>query len=79
MDGMEAGEWLFLIIVGAFSIYLITRRWFWLVVFFFGGLAAAFAMLASIIHFQILGALGFFVLMWLCGVIWFAINDDSII
>ncbi|MCG7932216.1 MAG: hypothetical protein ABW104_13740 [Candidatus Thiodiazotropha sp. 6PLUC2] len=32
----------------------------------FGGLASLFAMLASIIHFQILGALGYFILMAIC-------------
>lgn len=35
--------------------------------FLFAGLASLFAMIASIINFQILGALGFFVLM---GIFW---------
>jgi hypothetical protein len=55
-----------LIILGIIILFIITRRWFWLLVFWFGGLASLFAMIASIIHFQILGALGFFVLMWIC-------------
>jgi hypothetical protein len=43
-----------------------TQRWFWVLVFFVAGLASCFAMLASIIHFQILGAASFFVLMAVC-------------
>ena len=39
------------------------QRWFWVLVFGLGGLASCFSMLASIIHFQILGAIGFFILM----------------
>lgn len=48
------------------ALLLITQRWFWTLVFFFAGLASLFAMIASVIHFQILGALGFFVLMVIC-------------
>ncbi|WP_218081243.1 hypothetical protein [Anthocerotibacter panamensis] len=61
-----------LLIIG---IFLITQRWFWLLVFGIGGLAAAFATLASIFHFQILGALGFFFLMLICRGIAGAIAD----
>jgi hypothetical protein len=42
-----------------------THRWFWVLVFLTAGLASCFAMLASIIHFQILGAVAFF-LMAVC-------------
>jgi hypothetical protein len=42
-----------------------TQR-FWVLVFFLVGLASRFAMLASIIHFQILGAVGFSFLMAVC-------------
>ncbi|MEK7259144.1 MAG: hypothetical protein AAB211_05030 [Pseudomonadota bacterium] len=56
-----------LFIVGVLCLLLITQRWFWVVVFFFGGLASFFAMIASVIYFQILAALGFFVLM---SVLW---------
>jgi len=52
------------LIVGAFE--LMTKRWFWVLVFFTAGLASCFAMLASIIHFQILGAVAFFFLMAVC-------------
>jgi hypothetical protein len=45
---------------------LMTHRWFWVLVFFSDGLASCFAMLASTIHFQILGAVGFFFLMAVC-------------
>ncbi len=52
-----------LIFIGILAILLIFQRWFWILVFGLGGLASCFAMLASIIHFQILGAIGFFILM----------------
>ena len=53
-------------IVGLVALFLITQRWFWLLGFGLGGLASCFAMIASVIHFQILGAIGFFVLMIIC-------------
>ena len=48
---------------------LITRRWYWMVTFYFAALASFFAMVASVIHFQIIGAIDFFVLMIICGAI----------
>jgi hypothetical protein len=57
---------IWLIIAGLICLVLMVQRWFWLLVFGIGGLAACFALLASIIHFQILGALGFFFLMVIC-------------
>jgi hypothetical protein len=53
---------------GAFvgGLALMKQRWFWVLVFFVAGLASCFAMLASIIHFQILGAVSFFFLMAFC-------------
>ncbi|GBE06008.1 hypothetical protein BMS3Abin10_01650 [bacterium BMS3Abin10] len=66
---------LILFVLGAGAIYLCTRRWFWKVAFFFGALASLFSMLASIIHFQILGALGFFVLMIVCWFIFQALLE----
>jgi hypothetical protein len=53
---------------GAFvgGLALMTQRWFWVLVFFVAGLASCFAMLASIIHFQILGAASYFFLMAVC-------------
>ena len=56
MDGL-------LTIIGILAILLIFQRWFWVLLFGIGGLASCFTMLASIIHFQILGAVGFFILM----------------
>jgi hypothetical protein len=47
----------------AIGIWLLFQRWFWLVSFAVAGLASCFAMLASIIHFQIVFALGYFFLM----------------
>ena len=54
---------IWLIIAGLVCLMLVFQRWFWLLVFGIGSLASCFALLASIIHFQILGALGFFFLM----------------
>jgi hypothetical protein len=54
----------------------IIFRWFWVIVFFFAGLGSLFAMIASIINFQILGALGFFVLMIICYLIYSVISDS---
>lgn len=51
------------ILVGLVALVLMLQRWFWVLVFFVGGLAACFAILASVIHFQILGAVAFFFLM----------------
>jgi len=55
-----------LVILGLGALWLATQRWFWALLFFVGALASFFAMAASIIHFQILGAVGFFFLMWIC-------------
>jgi hypothetical protein len=48
------------------GLYVATFRGFWLAAVAIGGLASLFAMLASIIHFQILGALGFAFLVAVC-------------
>ena len=45
------------------SFWLLFQRWFWVAAFGLAALASGFTMLASIIHFQILGAVGFFILM----------------
>lgn len=58
---------LLLIALGLLAIFLLTRRWFWLAALGVGCLASIFAMLASIIHFQILGALGFAFLAYISG------------
>jgi len=59
---MELG----LIIVGIFCVVLMFQRWCWLIVFGIASLVSCIALLASIIHFQIFGALGFFILMLIC-------------
>ena len=61
---METGE-VILMVLGILMLVLISKRWFWILVFGIGGLASAFSCLASIFHFQILGALGFFVLAFI--------------
>lgn len=59
------GDTLAMAILGFMVIALIalaTQRWFWLLVFGLSSIAALFTCIASIIHFQILAAVGFFVL-----------------
>jgi hypothetical protein len=62
--------------LGVLALVLITQRWFWLLAFGIGGLAAAFSTLASIFHFQILGALGYFLLTLICWGITAVIADS---
>jgi hypothetical protein len=64
---------LVLLLVG---LVLATQRWFWVLLFFTGGLAAGFAVLASIIHFQILFAVAMFFLAAICWGIAGAIADS---
>lgn len=59
------GSEFFGLIVVLVLIFLIFQRWFWIAVTWIGGLASLFGMLASIIHFQILAAIGLFFLMWI--------------
>ncbi|WIO73373.1 hypothetical protein QP938_08670 [Porticoccaceae bacterium LTM1] len=63
--------------LGLLALWLIQQRWLWLMVLGLGGLASCFAMLASIIHFQILAALGLFVLMVVLWSIGWKILEDS--
>lgn len=56
-------EALFAIVLGLAALWLLAQSWFWIVALFLAGLASCFAMLASIIHFEIIGAIGFFLLM----------------
>ena len=56
------------LVLGLALIYLMTKRWFWLAAFGLGALASAFSCLASIIHFQIFGAVLFFLLA--AGLAW---------
>jgi len=55
-------EILILIIVGLIAIALMAQRWFWLLVLGLCTLASGFTVLASIINFQIITAVGFTVL-----------------
>jgi len=59
-------EAVILLVVLGLAILLMTRRWFWVLAFFVAGLASAFTVLASIIHFQIFAAVGFFFLTIIC-------------
>lgn len=54
-----------LVIGGMLALLLIFQRWFWFLVFLIGGIASLFACIASIIHFQILAALGYLFLFLL--------------
>jgi len=57
------------LILACLGIFLITRAWFWCFIFFLIALASGFSMLASIIHFQILAAIGLF---FLTAISWLA-------
>lgn len=57
---------LFFVIIWIIVLFLFTKKWFWIIVLFFWWLASCFSMIASIIYFQILGAIGFFILMCIC-------------
>ena len=59
----------YLLLVGGFIIWSLTHYWVWAVIFFISGLACIFAVIASVIHFQILAALGFTLLAVLLGVL----------
>jgi hypothetical protein len=57
---------LLLTLLGIIVILLWTQYWFRVVVFGIAGLGFGFATIASIIHFQIVGALGCYFLMVCC-------------
>ncbi len=63
---MTTFEHVILVCLGIGALWLLTQSWFWALLFFVGALASFFAMVASVIHFQILGAVGFFFLMCIC-------------
>lgn len=67
------------LILAALGVYVATRAWFWAVAFFLIALGSLFSMLASIIHFQILGAIGFFFLMSISWMASFWIIDKKYI
>lgn len=56
----DSGIVLFFIILP--TLYLLTQKWFWYVLLLLSCMGSFFAMIASVIHFQILGAVGFAVL-----------------
>lgn len=58
-----------------FGLFLATRAWFWCVAFLMAALASLFSMLASIFHFQILWAIGFFFLAIISWIIFMTIFD----
>jgi len=57
---------IFFVLAAIVAIYLATQRWFWMLASWLGLVASVFAMIASIISFQILGAMGFLLLAGLC-------------
>lgn len=63
-------------VIGIAALLLMTQKWFWVLAFGIGGLASAFSTLASIFHFQILAALGYFFLISICWGIAMMINDS---
>jgi hypothetical protein len=64
---MGENLFIFALVIGA--IYLVTQRWFWVITSGLCAVASFFAMCASVIHFQILGAMGFFILTAICSFI----------
>jgi hypothetical protein len=55
-------EWVLAAVALVVGLYLVTRRWVWVLAFGLGALASAFTVLACIVHFQILAAVGFAIL-----------------
>ena len=66
----------FIILIIGSTLWLITKRWFWLLAFGVRALASAFSTIASIFHFEILWALGFFFLTIICGLFFIGIADE---
>lgn len=73
---MEGAFIVGLVVAGLICLWLMTQKWAWMIGLFVGGVASGFACLASIIHFQILGAVGFFFLSGLLFVILSALSSD---
>ena len=65
-----------LIALAVIALFLITQRWLWVLGFALGAIASLFATLAIIIHFQILGAVGFFILAGVLGVVAGALAEE---
>lgn len=47
-------------------VLLMFQRWFWIVAFGAGSVASCIALVTSVMHFQVFGALGYFMLMLVC-------------
>ncbi len=66
-----------MLVLGIIAVVIIgllaTHRWFWIILFGLGTIASGFTVLASIIYFQILGAVGFLILTAILGLITFII------
>ncbi len=56
---------LVLLVLGVFVLWLLTKPQVWVLGLGLGGLASAFSAIASIIHFQILAAMGFTILTFI--------------
>lgn len=67
----------FLIVAAAVLIFLCTKRWFWKIVFAGSAIACLFSLIASVIHFQILWAMGFLILTAVFALIFGLINGDD--
>jgi hypothetical protein len=69
---------LYLLILGGIlllGLFLLTQRWFWLIALGLSALASAFACIASIIHFEIFAAVGYFILALILLAITAAITE----
>ncbi|MEW5251650.1 hypothetical protein [Microbulbifer sp. 2201CG32-9] len=78
LNGEQGGSEKLLYAVGALLIalflFLATRPWFWMLVFYLGAAASFLTMLAFAVHFQILPALGMCVMGFAAVVIGRAIG-----
>lgn len=58
---------IFLTCIAVVSLFMVFQKWFWIIVFGISFLASAYSVLASIIHFEILEALGFTLIAGITG------------
>ena len=73
----KLNDQIIIVFVGIGVLWLMTKRWFWIALFFLGAVASLFAIVASLIRFEILSAIGFSFLMLICWVIGLAVASSG--